>query len=399
MRPARRASVWRDSLIAFILRFAGVWRFLLSGSALVSQSLTRSALYLRGAFERSVYMLKVQLSVLALAGMSLVSTSRAATIVEDFSSDPSQHGWQMFGDTNLFQWDSTNHWLAVTWDSAQPNSYFYLPLSGYLTRYDDFSIAFDLRLQDIASNVETNKTGPVQLGIGFQRYTVATNAGFLRPFGMYGMVSDIAEFDYYPHGFYDYGDGQVYDSPPHVVPSFVSSQDSSSPSNLNPDYVLELPTNQVMHVTMAYNGDTQTAAITVTTNGVPVGSLPDLVLNSTNNSNFITSDDYTVDMFSITSYTSIGDDYDSLLAHGVVANLHIDLPPPAQNLTGAFSNGVWQVQFSDRTNWVYTLERTSGFGSWSDASDPAAGNGTTLVLQDTNSPPGHAYYRVRANRP
>jgi hypothetical protein len=168
---------------------------------------------------------------------------------------------------------------------------------------------------------------------------------------------------------------------------------------LNPDYVLELPTNQVMHVTMTYNGDAQTATITVTTNGVPVGSLPSLVLNMTNNNNFTASDDYSVDMFSITSYTSIGDDYDSLLAHGVVANLRIDLPPPVQKLTGAFSNGVWQVQFSDRPNWVYTLERTTGFGSWSDASDSSAGNGTTLVLQDTNAPTGHAYYRVRANRP
>jgi hypothetical protein len=344
-------------------------------------------------------MLKLRLSMLALAGLSLVSASRAVTIVEDFATNPLQDGWQVFGTTNLFQWDSTNHWLAVTWDSSQPNSYFYLPLGGYLTRYDDFSIAFDLRLQDIASNVAPGKTGPVQLGIGFQRYMVATNAGFLRPFGMYGMVSDIAEFGYYPYGFY-YGDGgQIYDSPPHTVPSFVSSQGAYSPNELNPDYVLELPTNQLMHVTMTYNGDTQTAAITVTTNGVPVGSLPNLVLNTTNNNNFTASDDYSVDMFSIASYTSIGDDYDSLLAHGVVANLHIDLPPPAQNLTGAFSNGVWQVQFSDRTNWGYTLARTIGFGAWSDASDPAAGNGTTLVLQDTNAPAGHAYYRVRANRP
>ena len=344
-------------------------------------------------------MLKVRLSVLALAGLSLVSASRAATIVEDFSTNPMQDGWQMFGNTNLFQWDSTNHWLAVTWDSTQPNSYFYLPLGGYLTRYDDFSIAFDLRLQDIASNVEPGKTGPIQIGIGFLRYAVATNAAFLRPFGMYGMVSDIAEFDCYPYGFYDEGGGQIYDSPPHVVPSFVSSEGAYSPNDLNPDYVLALPTNQVMHVTMTYNGEAQTAMITVTTNGVPVGSLPNLVLNTTNNNNFTASDDYSVDMFSIASFTSIGDDYDSLLAHGVVANLRIELPPPVQNLTGAFSNGVWQVQFSDRTNWVYTLERTTDFASWSDASDPAAGNGTTLVLQDTNALSGHAYYRVRANRP
>lgn len=123
------------------------------------------------------------------------------------------------------------------------------------------------------------------------------------------------------------------------------------------------------------------------------------MLDSPTNSNFTAADDYNVDIFSITSYTSIGDDYDSILAHGVISNLHVSLPPPAQNLTCASTNGVWQVQFTDATNWLYTLERTTDFGSWSDASLPAAGNGTTLILQDTNAPAASACYRVRASRP
>jgi hypothetical protein len=150
---------------------------------------------------------------------------------------------------------------------------------------------------------------------------------------------------------------------------------------------------------MAYTASNQTAVLTATTNGVPLGSVSDLVLNSPTNSNFSAANDYNVDMFSITSYTSIGDDYDSILAHGVVANLQVNLPPPAQNLMGAFNNGVWQVQFTDRTNWLYTLERKVDLAPWSDASLPIAGNGTTLVLQDTNAPTGHAFYRVRASRP
>ena len=149
-------------------------------------------------------MLKVRLSVLALAGLSLVCASRAVTLTEDFSTDPLQKGWQVFGNTNLFQWDATNHQLAVTWDSSQPNSFFYHPLDYRLTRYDDFTFEFDLRLSDIASNVEPGKTGPMQLGIGFQNYSVATNASYLRG---YLIVSDIAEFCYYPHGFYDFGGG------------------------------------------------------------------------------------------------------------------------------------------------------------------------------------------------
>src|ERR1035438_3464537 len=137
----------------------------------------------------------------AWAGLFVVlSAARAATLSEDFSTDPFQKGWTVFGNTNLYHWDATNHQLAVTWDSTQPNSYFYHPLSGHLTRYDDFTFDFDLRLDDIASGVEPGKTGPMQLGIGFQNYAAATNANFLRG---YLLVSDIAEFCYYPHGFYD----------------------------------------------------------------------------------------------------------------------------------------------------------------------------------------------------
>ena len=71
----------------------------------------------------------------------------AATITENFSANPLQNGWQIFGDTNLFQWDSTNQNLAVTWDSSQTNSYFYHPLGTILTRNDDFSLAFDLAIE------------------------------------------------------------------------------------------------------------------------------------------------------------------------------------------------------------------------------------------------------------
>jgi hypothetical protein len=366
-----------------------------SGPALVSQSLTRAA---KAAAHLKDQQMKKRLFVSVVgAGLFVVlSAAGAATLTEDFSTDPLQKGWKVFGSTNLYQWDAANHQLAVTWDSTQPNSYFYHPLGSRLTRYDDFTFEFDLRLSDVASGVEPGKTGPLQLGIGFQNYSAATNASFLRG---YLIVSDIAEFCYYPHGFYDFGGGATYDSPPSCVPSFVSSQTAASPNTLNPYYVLEFPTNVVMHVTMAYSASNQTAVLTVTTNGVPIGSVPALVLNSPTNSNFTATDDYNVDMFSITSYTSIGDDYDSVLAHGVIANLQVSLPPPAQNLTGAFSNGVWQAQFTDRTNWLYTLERTMDFVSWSDVSVPAAGNGTTLALQDTNTPTEHAFYRVRASRP
>jgi hypothetical protein len=135
----------------------------------------------------------------------------------------------------------------------------------------------------------------------------------------------------------------------------------------------------------------------VTTNGVPLGQLPALTLNNANG--FADSDDIQVDMFSISSYSSAGDDYDSVLAHGSVANIVITVPPPAQNVTGAFSNGVWQVQFTDHLNWLYTLQRTTNLVSWVDISTATSGNGTNLFLPDNNPPPNNAFYRVRADRP
>ncbi len=59
----------------------------------------------------------------------------------------------------------------------------------------------------------------------------------------------------------------------------------------------------------------------MTTNGVPLAALPGLVVNSPANSQFTPEDNFHVDMFSISSYSSAGDDYDSVLAHGTVANL------------------------------------------------------------------------------
>src|SRR5476651_2314618 len=107
---------------------------------------------------------------LAIAGLSVLSSVRAATTTENFSADPLQNGWRVFGATNLFAWDSTNQNLSVTWASTRPNSYFYIPLGGYLTRNDDFSIAFDLKLNDIISGNEPGKNGPLQLGFGFLNF-------------------------------------------------------------------------------------------------------------------------------------------------------------------------------------------------------------------------------------
>lgn len=341
--------------------------------------------------------MKIRLPLAALAALlsASLNVAQATTITENFATDPLQDGWQVFGDTNLFQWDSTNRQLAVTWDSTHTNSYFYHPLGTILTRYDDFSIAFDLRLSDIASGVEPGKTGPLQLGFGFLNFTNATSTNFMR--GAYGSAPNVAEFDYYAWGYYD-DMGTIYEAPAATTPSFISGVDSYDYAPIAISvYDNELPTNQTVHITMTYTASNQTVVVTALTNGVPTATLPNLILDSAHG--FNDTDDLHVDIFAISSYSSVGDDYDSILAHGLVGNIVVSLPPPVQNLTGAFSNSVWQVQFDDRLNWLYTLERTTNFLSWSEVSLPTSGNGTHLFLWDTNAVADMAFYRVRAERP
>ncbi len=342
-------------------------------------------------------MLKTNKFAPVFTGLFLVATSasRATTITQDFASDPLTNGWSVFGDTNLFVWDSTNQNLRVTWDSTHSNSYFHHPLGVVVTRHDDFQIEFNLKLEDCISGHEPGKTGPLQLGFGFLNFTNATSANFIR--GDFGSAPNVAGFDYYAWGYFDFG-GTIFESPAATPPAFVSGVNSFAYSPVIISvYNNELPTNQPVHVTMTYTASNQTVRLAVLTNGVTTVTLPNLVLNNANG--FDDTDDFFVDIFSISSFSSAGDPYNSILAHGTVDNIVVSLPPPVQMLSGSFSNGFWRVEFGSRRNWLYTLERTTNLVSWTEVSPPIGGNGANLLLQDTNGVSDNALYRVRAGRP
>lgn len=340
--------------------------------------------------------------LLGLAGAALglaLPAAVAADFTEDFGGDPLAGGWQVFGDASLFAWNAADQHLEVTWDSRHTNSYFYRPLGVSLTRYDDFSLEFDLRLSDIASGIEPGKTGPLQIGFGLLNLASATSTNFMR--GAWGGAPNVAEFAYYTDGYYDYW-GQIIPSPASAVPSFIPETDSY---HYAPAFVsvfqAALPTHQTVHVRLAYSGAEQSAVVTLTTNGTPLGSLPKLVLSDAGNSQFTTNDNFHVDTFSISSYSSVGNDYDSVLAHGTVDNVAVTarLQPIGRLTAGRAGNGHWQAQFFAHSNWVYTLEGSADLDAWGSVSAPAAGNESLLVLQDTNAPSPRAFYRVRAQQP
>jgi len=112
--------------------------------------------------------------------------------------------------------------------------------------------------------------------------------------------------------------------------------------------------------------------------------------------------DFALDTLAVISYSGAGQDpsyVSSILAHGTVDNIVATLPPPVRNLTGAFSNSIWQVQFDTYSNWLYTLQRSTDLISWSDASAAVAGTGDLTSLSDTNAIRNQAFYRVRAQQP
>jgi hypothetical protein len=318
---------------------------------------------------------------LALAGLSVLSVARATVITENFSANPLQNGWRIFGNTNLFQWDSTNHDLAVTWDSSQTNCYFYHPLGTVLTANDDFSLAFDLQLND----AETGGFG-FELAVGFLNLAEATSTNFNRSTGENS--PDLVEFTCFPAT--TYSDSTVW-------PVFVDTNSDFNWSGAS-DYAIYAPaTGDWYHIVMTYTASNQTMVTTMTNRAQTSGITIIDPLDLTNTDYPFT--DFRVDTISVNSYQDDGFG-DSLFAQGAVANFVVTIPPPpVQNLIGAFSNGVWQVQFISQSNWLYTLERTVDFISWSDASISIGGNGTTLFLPDTHPPTGKAFYRVSAERP
>lgn len=324
----------------------------------------------------------VKLFIFLLPGLVAASIGGAATFTENFSAGPLQNGWRIFGDTNLFQWDSTNQNLSVTWDSAQTNSYFYKSFGTILAKSDDFCLSFDLQLSDIVIGVNPAKTNTFEIAVGFINFMNATNSGLERGTGRTSSgARNTCEFDYFP----DSGHGAT------ISPTIISSNNQFATTFAFP-FVLD--PGALFHVTINYIATNQTLHTTMTRNGAPFadGAIPDVLLGSS-------FSDFRLDQFAVINWSDAGAD-GSLLAHGTLDNFTVTVPPPpVQNLTGAFSNNVWQAQFISQSNWLYTLEATADFISWNDVSTATSGNGTNLFLPDNNPSPDKSFYRVRADRP
>ncbi len=295
---------------------------------------------------------------------------------ESFTSNPLTNGWQVYGDTNLFAWDSTNQVMDVTWDSSQTNSYFYHPLGTTLTERDNFIIAFDMNL----TGTEALSYGS-ELALGFLNLAEATGTNFNRSTGLNS--PDLVEFDYFPNTDFDLGAT--------VWPLFIDSTSTFNYNGTN-DYAIYTPNlNDWYHITMTYCAANQTMVTTLTNFQQTTGiTIHDPIMQGFAGFN--------VDTFSVSSYQ--GDDFgDSVYAQGSVSNVVLTLPPVVRHLSAAYNNGVSQVQFGSYVNWSYMLERSTDLVSWKQVSRCVPGTGNVMTLSDTSAPVDKAFYRVSASQP
>lgn len=375
MRPAPWNCFPWDSMDAFILTFCRSLKvFYFQPPHWSRKRNQKSADTHVRAFQKT----SMQKKCLLFAALAAACLSVHATVLsETFTNDPALDGWQIVGDTNLAQWDSTNHNLQFTWDSAQTNTYFYHLLGTVLTRDDDFSIGFDILLHDIGAGPDPTKAFSFPIAVGFLNLTEATQSTFLRGTGV--SSPDLCEFDY----FYDSGYGAT------DWPQFVDTN-SAFNYNSSDDYaVYPFNNGEWYHVFMNYTASNQTMVTTVSSVSTNFTVIDPLMPSFS---------DFRLDTVSISSYNDDQGYGSSVLAHGAVANLTATLPPPPiTSFQAGLSNGVWTAQFLSRTNWTYTLQRSSDLKSWNDATT-SDGNGGTLSLQD--NPNGTMqFYRVRAQRP
>ncbi|MBI5387499.1 MAG: hypothetical protein HZA90_22800 [Verrucomicrobia bacterium] len=321
----------------------------------------------------------------ALLSLSLTAAI-GATLEENFASDPAARGWERFGDPAAFHWNAADQALGVTWDSSKPNSFFLRPLGTVLTRGDDFSLSFDLRLSDFLAGVDPQKVSTFSVSVGLVNRAAATNANFLRGTGFDS--PDLVEFSFFPDP------GGAWQWGPSLTAVLIDSTGAHwGEGGFAP---LALTSNDWYSITMTYTSSNSTLRTVMASNGVPFGAMSDTKLGAS----FL---DFRVDHFAVCSYSDAGQFpgfEGSILAHGTVDNVVvITPPPPVQALTGALTNQQWRAQFTSQTNWLYTLERTTNLQAWAAISTEVAGTGTTQVFADTNVPAANAFYRVNARRP
>lgn len=319
---------------------------------------------------------KAALALTFLGSTGILNTPASPMAREEFAVNPATAGWETFGDPSVFQWNSAEQLLEVTWDSRASNSYFFRRLGTVLTKLDDFAFGFDLRLSDATAGINPEQPFTFQIAAGFIHLQSATQNSFRRGTG--SDAANVVEFNYFP----DSGFGAT------IAPVAISSNHRIV-SSFN--FPIELAPGDLYSFDLQFSRETQTLQTSARRNGTVFGPIKELRLPAD-------FGDFRLDAFSVNCYSSSGAG-GSILAHGQIDNIRLQLPPPpVGGITGQFSEGQWTVTFTGSSNWVYTLERSIDLRNWLAVGAPVPGSPAPQTLPDLE-PISRAFYRVAASRP
>jgi hypothetical protein len=326
-------------------------------------------------------MKQLRLATLFLLMCLSLATAWTAELREDFSSDPGPDGWKLVGATNLFAWNVQSQALDVTWDSSNPNSFYYHPLNTVVSMADDFSLDLDLVMHNIQAGIDPDKPYAFELAFGFLNLEQAFKAGFIR--GTSASTPNLVEWTYFP----DTGFGAT-------ISPVISTTNSRFHPSFN--FPMELMPGGLFHIKMTYSAARKALSTTITLNGEPFGPIEDVLLPDA-------SVDFRINAFSITSYSDAGQQpgfAGSLFAQGTIDNLILTFPePPIRNLRFVLQNNQNQAAFNGNPRWLYTLERSVDLIVWQTSSTPVLGGTAPMAITDTNAPVKFAFYRVKAVLP
>ena len=307
---------------------------------------------------------------------------QAGTSTEDFSTDPNQRGWVIGGDSTLFDWDSVQQSLAVTWDSRASNSFYALPLGTTLTLADDFSAEFDLELSDYGERPD--KPAPVQIALGFFSLETTPSRSLNRTAGG---AADLLEFDFFPDGDSGPPFGESYST---ISPVYFSDSARVDARFSQP---LNWETNQTYHIRLAYTAVDRTLRTGIDASGTPLVAVPDFVLRES-------LGNVLLDAFGVLCWNELPAKNGSILAHGWLDNVQLNVPPPPLGRLRINTSGnLALVGFAARTGWMYQLEYSDDLNIWTPgASGIATVDGDFSLENELPLSTNHRCYRVVATR-
>jgi hypothetical protein len=294
--------------------------------------------------------------------------------------------WFAAGATNLFT--RTDQGISVSWDSAQPNSYFYFPLGFSLTRADDFDLILVFRVDALELGTTPGKPDTFEIAAGLLNLTNALDSQFFRGAGIDALHGprNLLEFDYFP------ASGFITAT---VAPTIATSANKILFSDNHP---FELELDSYYKVQMRFTSPDQTLRSRIwqsqSTNFSGDGTDLKPLLLSTNYG------DFSVDALALMNYSDRDQSppqfSGSLKGSGLFPQIEVIVyNRPAMHIAQRM-NGT-EITFETALGWRYQLQSKAAESVWQDIGTPLEGTNQAVSLPIEESS-ASALFRVKAQK-